>query len=143
MKNIVIAVLGILALMMGYFVFLQKTGDTVESESGFLEQTTPESIGLKTQSGQVVKQKVPVVLYSSDSCPYCLQAKAFLKKKGVEYQVRDTSIGKNAEEMVTRTGRRGIPQIFINRQHIGGYSELLALDQSGDLDSMLQGIAPQ
>lgn len=140
MKNVIIAVLVIVALMMGYYVFMEKTGDTVDTETGVLEKTTPESIGLSSEVTGVVKQKVPVVLYSSDTCPYCVQAKSFLTKKGIEYQVRDITIGKNAEEMVQRTGQRGIPQVFVNRQHIGGYAELLSLDSSGKLDRMLQGL---
>ncbi len=88
-----------------------------------------------------VKQRVPVVLYSSNTCRYCLMTKAFLKKKGIEYQVRDINIGKNSEEMTERTnGSRSIPQIFINRQHIGGYGALLNLEKSGELNKLLQGM---
>ena len=143
MKNILIFILLALAIIFGYKLFLTKTGDIVESETGILEKTSPDSIGLKPEdlkTSNSVKQKVPVVLYSSDSCVFCIQAKAFLKKKGIEYQVRDINVGKNAQEMVDRTGMRGIPQIFINRQHIGGFGELQALDNSGDLDRLLQGL---
>lgn len=144
-KKILAFLLIIIAVAVGYYLFVTKTGDTVDPETGVLGKTSPESIGLSSGKGEnsedvsTVKQKVPVVIYSSDTCPYCLQAKGFLKKKGVDYQVRDINIGKNSEEMVKRTGQRSIPQIFINRKHIGGYGELLSLDSNGELDKLLLG----
>jgi glutaredoxin 3 len=93
---------------------------------------------------KTVKQKVPVVIYSSDGCRYCLMAKGFLDKKGVQYDIRDINEPKNAEEMMTLSnGSRTIPQIFINHQHIGGWSELNDLEHQGKLDVLLQGVQPE
>ncbi len=125
-KNIAIVVLLGFIGFFGYYAFQHKSP---------VEGKPPE------KSLSVVKQKVPVVIYSSDTCRYCIMAKAFLDKKGVQYDVRDISIGKNADEMKARTnGSRAIPQIFINHKHIGGWGELTALEQQGKLNKMLLGI---
>lgn len=97
--------------------------------------------GEPVKSLTMVKQKVPVVIYSSESCRYCIMTKAFFDKKGVQYDARDINIGKNADEMMARTnGQRSIPQIFINHKHIGGWGELNALENQGKLNRMLLGI---
>lgn len=129
-KNIAIIVLLGLIGFFGYYGFKPKdpvAGGDVQSEPV-----------------RRVKQKVPVVLYSNDNCPYCVMAKDFMDKKGIQYEVRDVRVGKNGEEMSHRTGGlRSIPQIFINHKHIGGWSELQNLDFRGALDDMLTGMGVQ
>jgi glutaredoxin 3 len=77
-----------------------------------------------------------VLLYTTGWCPFCARAKALLERKGLEYReinVEDDP-GQRAE-MMKRSGRRTVPQIFIGEAHIGGFEELYALDQAGKLAS--------
>ncbi|MFG0419853.1 glutaredoxin 3 [Pseudomonas sp. REST10] len=80
-----------------------------------------------------------VTLYTSDHCPYCLNAKALLKRKGVSYDEIDVgrSPGRLAE-MLQRSKRRSVPQIFIGQRHVGGFDDLASLDRAGQLDALLQ-----
>ena len=81
-----------------------------------------------------------VLTYTVDYCPYCKKAKALLKEKGVDFE--DIDITQNEDEMREKIGkitggRTTVPQIFINNVHIGGYTDLKALNDSGKLDEML------
>jgi glutaredoxin 3 len=83
-----------------------------------------------------------VTIYTTVSCPYCVQAKRLLTHKGVSYTEIDVTA--NAElrlKMIQGSGRRTVPQIFIGELSIGGFDELYALDQSGELDGLLNGSA--
>lgn len=82
---------------------------------------------------------VEVIVYSGPNCPYCQRAKLLLQKKGVAFTEIDVKADPaRQEEMMARSqGRRTIPQIFINGQHIGGCDDLYALDSAKKLDSML------
>ena len=78
-------------------------------------------------------------MYTTATCPYCVAAEKFLKAKGVAEiaKVRiDLDPSKRAE-MVERTGRRTVPQIYIGDTHIGGYDDLVALDRQGNLATLL------
>jgi glutaredoxin 3 len=79
-----------------------------------------------------------VVIYSTKVCPYCEQAKQLLRQKNVAYTefLVDTSPEKR-DEMIAKSGRRSVPQIFINDQHIGGCDDLYAANKSGKLDKLL------
>ena len=79
-----------------------------------------------------------VVIYTTQVCPYCVRAKQLLQNKGVQYT--EIRVDDNAElraELVAKTGRRTVPQIFINDQPIGGCDDLYALESAGKLDSLL------
>ncbi|CDG84491.1 glutaredoxin 3 [Janthinobacterium agaricidamnosum] len=79
-----------------------------------------------------------VTVYSSNGCGYCAMAKKLLAGKGVtptEINI-DSDRGKMAE-MMARSGRRTVPQIFIGEYHVGGFDDLLALDRQGRLEPML------
>jgi len=81
-----------------------------------------------------------VLTYTVDYCPYCKKAKALLKEKGVDFE--DIDITDNEDEMRIKLGemtggRTTVPQIFINKVHIGGYTDLKALDDAGKLDELL------
>jgi glutaredoxin 3 len=85
---------------------------------------------------------VDVVVYTTVSCPYCVQAKRLLDRKGVPYREIDVSIdAEKRMEMMKASGRRTVPQIFIAEQPIGGFDELYELEQSGRLDGLLDGPA--
>jgi len=74
-------------------------------------------------------------------CPYCVQAKALLKKRGVD-AIEDIRVDLDPAqraEMMSRTGRRTVPQIFIGDTHVGGCDDLIALDQRGGLMPLLNG----
>jgi glutaredoxin 3 len=79
-----------------------------------------------------------IIIYSTLICPYCNAAKRLLQQKGLEYQeIRvDLNMSKR-QEMIQKSGRTSVPQIFINDQHIGGFDELNALNRSGKLDQIL------
>jgi len=82
-----------------------------------------------------------VRMYSTQVCPYCVHAKALLKKRGVE-AIEDIRVDLDPAQrrtMMELTGRRTVPQIFIGQTHIGGCDELVALDQRGALLPLLTG----
>ena len=77
-------------------------------------------------------------MYATRFCPYCMRARRLLKNKGVEFE--EIRVGGNDElwqEMETLSGRNTVPQIFINDESVGGYDDIAALDQQGELDSKL------
>ena len=80
-----------------------------------------------------------VVIYSTDSCPYCRQAERFLKDKGVDFKSVDVSNDDAMREKLIELsgGRRTVPQIFIGGEAIGGYSDMMALHTKGELDAKL------
>jgi glutaredoxin 3 len=78
-----------------------------------------------------------VVMYTTQYCPFCVQAKALLQQKGIPF--KEIDVGADADirdKMVEASGRRTVPQIFINGRAIGGFHELRALDQQGELDRL-------
>ncbi|TRZ70240.1 MAG: glutaredoxin 3 [Rhodocyclaceae bacterium] len=82
-----------------------------------------------------------VLMYSTAVCPYCIRAEQLLKRKGVESieKIRVDLEPVRREEMMTRTGRRTVPQIYIGDTYVGGYDELAALDHAHGLDKLLTG----
>lgn len=80
-----------------------------------------------------------VFMYSSGICPYCTAAKNLLKTKGVTAieEVRIDQVAGKREEMMARTQRRTVPQIYIGDRHVGGHDDLVALDRAGELDALL------
>ncbi len=82
-----------------------------------------------------------VTLYVTGWCPYCQRAKNLLAAKNVVFSEIDVDDPKSREEMIARSNRRTVPQIFIGTTHIGGCDDLLALEDSGELDRLIQGEA--
>lgn len=81
-----------------------------------------------------------VTVYSAGWCPYCQRAKNLLNEKQVVFTEIDVDEDpKLREEMMARSSRRTVPQIFIGDKHVGGCDELFALDRSGELDRLIQG----
>ena len=83
----------------------------------------------------------PVMMYSTAYCPYCVQAARLLTRKGVTNieTVRVDLEPERRVEMMQKTGRRTVPQIYIGDRHVGGFDELAALDRAGQLDALLAG----
>ena len=80
-----------------------------------------------------------VLMYSTAVCPYCLMAERLLASKGVEIEkVRVDLNPERRVEMMEKTGRRTVPQIYIGETHVGGYDDLAALDRAGKLDPLLK-----
>ncbi len=80
----------------------------------------------------------PVRMYTTHYCPYCRAAKALLDRKGAAYEEIDVTGDDGERERLTRrTGQRTVPQIFIGSTHVGGFSDLEALDRAGKLDALL------
>ena len=80
-----------------------------------------------------------ITMYSTRFCPYCIRARFLLDSKNVTY----TDIGVDARpelrrEMMEKSGRRTVPQIWIGDRHVGGYDDLAMLEQRGELNELLQ-----
>jgi glutaredoxin 3 len=82
-----------------------------------------------------------VLMYSTGVCPYCTMAERLLKSKGVEdiEKIRVDLDPQQRAEMMEKTGRRTVPQIYIGDTHVGGFDDLSALEHGGKLDALLQG----
>ena len=80
-----------------------------------------------------------IVMYTTGACPYCLMAERLLRAKGVAEleKVRVDLEPERRDEMMQRTGRRTVPQIYIGARHVGGYDDLAELDRAGQLDPLL------
>jgi glutaredoxin 3 len=80
-----------------------------------------------------------VIMYSTGVCPFCQMAERLLKAKGVAAidKVRVDLDPARRVEMMEKTGRRTVPQIYIGDTHVGGYDDLAALDRAGRLDGLL------
>lgn len=80
-----------------------------------------------------------VVMYTSAVCPYCINAERLLKQRGVTEieKIRVDLQPQLREEMMAKTGRRTVPQIYIGATHVGGFDDLHALDVRGELESLL------
>jgi glutaredoxin 3 len=80
-----------------------------------------------------------IVVYSTDWCPFCTRARGLLERKGAKFEVIDVDERPEARaEMMARSGRRTVPQIFIGDTHVGGCDDLYALDAAGGLDPLLK-----
>lgn len=79
-----------------------------------------------------------VVIYSTRFCPFCVRARMLLDNKGVAYEDIDVAADRQRRlEMMAKSGRHTVPQIWIGEQHIGGCDELQALERAGELDALL------
>jgi len=79
-----------------------------------------------------------VVMYSTAICPYCVRAKYLLDNKGISFEeIRIDHHPEIAQEMMRRSNRHTVPQIFIDNFHVGGYDDLASLEMSGRLDQLL------
>ena len=79
-----------------------------------------------------------VLVYGTHVCPYCRMAERLLEKKGV--QAEKIMVDENParrEEMIRLSGRTSVPQVFIGEKHVGGYTDMVALDREGRLDALL------
>lgn len=82
-----------------------------------------------------------VKIYTTGTCPYCINAKQLLKSRGVTelHEIRVDLLPDERQTMMALTGRRTVPQIFIGSTHVGGCDDLVALDSKGGLLPMLAG----
>lgn len=80
-----------------------------------------------------------ILMYSTAVCPYCVRAEQLLHSKGVA-EIEKIRVDLQPElrmAMMEKTGRRTVPQIYIDDRHVGGYDDLAALNQLGELDKLL------
>jgi glutaredoxin 3 len=80
-----------------------------------------------------------IVMYTTAVCPYCINAERLLIAKGVK-EINKIRVDLQPEQravMMQKTGRRTVPQIYIDEQHVGGFDDLRALDRAGGLDPLL------
>lgn len=81
----------------------------------------------------------PILMYATAICPFCVQAERLLRSRGVADidKVRVDLEPARRQEMMQKTGRRTVPQIYIGEVHVGGYDDLVALDRAGKLENLL------
>ena len=80
----------------------------------------------------------PIVVYSSDYCPYCSRAKHLLESKKVKFtEIKVDGKAELRREMAAKAGRTSVPQIWIGDLHVGGCDDLFALERAGKLDALL------
>ena len=80
-----------------------------------------------------------VIMYCTAVCPYCVMAERLLQGKGVSVEKIRVDLDPNRRaEMMTRTGRRTVPQIYVGDTHVGGFDDLSALERAGKLDLLLK-----
>ena len=84
-----------------------------------------------------------ITIYTTPICPYCVRAKALLRKKGVAYEEIDVFMNVEARRDMEKrsSGRYTVPQIFIGEHHVGGCDDLYALERAGELDPLLSAAA--
>ena len=83
-------------------------------------------------------QKNDILIYTKQWCPFCAKTKALLRAKGVDWDETDVTFDEALQlEMIERSGRRSVPQIFLGGDHVGGYDDLARLSASGELDRRL------
>ncbi len=81
-----------------------------------------------------------VIMYSTGYCPYCIRAKQLLNRKNIPFtDIRVDAHPELRNEMIAKSGRHTVPQIFINGLAIGGYDDLYALEAQGKLNELLKG----
>jgi glutaredoxin 3 len=81
-----------------------------------------------------------ITVYATSWCPYCAMARRLFEEKGVSWEEIDVEAEPaRRSEMMQRSGRRTVPQIWIGERHVGGYDDLEALDRAGRLDALLAG----
>ena len=81
-----------------------------------------------------------IVMYTTAYCPFCINAERLLLSRGVK-EIDKIRVDLQPElrlEMMEKTGRRTVPQIYIDERHVGGFEDLRALDLAGELESLLQ-----
>ncbi len=80
-----------------------------------------------------------IVMYCTEVCPYCVRAEQLLLRKGARNieKIRVDLQPEMLGVMIQKSGRRTVPQIYINGEHVGGYDDIAALDREGKLDAML------
>jgi glutaredoxin 3 len=85
-----------------------------------------------------------IVMYTTAICPYCVAAKGLLARKGFVgiTEIRVDQQPERRVEMMQKTSRRTVPQIFINGVHVGGHDDMVALDRAGKLDPLLADTRP-
>jgi len=85
----------------------------------------------------MMSKDLKIEVYSKEWCPYCKKAKAFLKSKGLKFEEIDIEAENNYEVMQERTGNKTVPQIIVNDQSLGGYDDIIALENNGEFNKLI------
>lgn len=91
----------------------------------------------ETKGEKFMSEELKIEVYSKDWCPYCKKAKAFLKSKGLDFKEIDINEENNYEVMQERTGNKTVPQVIINDQSLGGYDDIIALENKGEFNEII------
>ena len=93
---------------------------------------------LKEKSHTTINMK-KITIYSTRICPYCVRAKNFFSKKNLEYtEIMIDQDPQKMKEMIEKSGRQSVPQIFIGDYHVGGFDDLIEHDMDGKLPGLLE-----
>ncbi len=93
-----------------------------------------------TTSNDGAAPAVPITIYTTLICPYCVAAKNFLKSKGLTWtEVRIDTDPVEREKMLARAKRTSVPQIFVGDLHVGGFDDMMALHRAGKFEPLLTG----
>ena len=137
-------------LIAGLLAYRLKTSDmkTVDNSEQLAQSTSNEMHREDVQKAQgpdkplagAMQQKLKVIIYSTPTCPYCHEAKALLDHLRIRYEEKNVMEEAHREEMMKNTqNARGVPQIMIGSEHVGGYYELSELYRNGELVSKISG----
>lgn len=133
-QSVIWAMVGVLGLL-GYYTYEVYYNPNQASQNRQGQQQKVTQV-----ENEKIKQRVPVTMYSMASCRYCTLAKELLERRGVKVDIKDITTAEHQAEMARKTDNaRSVPQIFIGSTHIGGYRELVNLDQGNQLAALLLG----
>lgn len=136
-KGSAIFFVGIVAYLFYHLIFVD-----LDSNARAPQPVTEEEKALKAEAPLEgpMQQKKEVIVYSTPTCPYCVEAKSLLKSLRIHYVEKNVMEEDHRAEMMKNTGNaRGVPQIMIGSEHIGGYYELSQLHERGQLVDMVSG----
>ena len=100
----------------------------------------PRPAARETHLSDTAPQTLPITIYSTAICPYCVSAKNFLKSKGLSWtEIRIDTDPVEREKMMARAKRTSVPQIFVGDVHVGGFDDMMALHRAGKFEPLLSG----
>ena len=100
--------------------------------------------GKQLAGSEVAVTTQSIVMYTARFCPFCIKARQLLFHKGWDYE--EILLNRNPEkrdELIKKSGRKTVPQIWLGRTHVGGFDELLTLERCGQLDALVMGVSDE
>jgi glutaredoxin 3 len=115
--------------------------DSVKTEDASEEYDATEDTVAKKE--KIEEAKAPkwgkIVVWTSERCGFCDKLKDLLNSKGIPYETMKITSQSQVDELEKKSGKRTVPQVFVNDKHVGGYAQLSMADSFGNLNDILQG----